>query len=159
MDSEGIVLITGLNGYLAGRVAEGVLKEGYNVRGTIRRMESGIRVQQGLYERGYEGRVEVVQVPDIAKAGAFDEAVQGIYMHLHTISRSWPKSQLVYRLPCHSTPSITCRHVRALQPCRRSDRQGPRGYDIDTRVSAEIWHAATKRRVYVLRCDYHGEGS
>ena len=79
MDSKGIVLITGLNGYLAGRVAEGVLKEGYNVRGTVRRMESGIRVQQGLYERGFEGRVEVVQVLDIAKPGAFDEAVQGIY--------------------------------------------------------------------------------
>lgn len=79
MDSKGTVLITGLNGYLAGWVAEGALEEGYNVRGTVRRVESGARVQRTLHDLGYEkGRVEVVQVPDIAKPGAFDEVLRGI---------------------------------------------------------------------------------
>jgi nucleoside-diphosphate-sugar epimerase len=77
MASKGTILITGLNGYLAGVAAEAALKEGYNVRGTVRTLEKGRTVQKALADRGYDGRVELVETPDITLAGAFDEAVKG----------------------------------------------------------------------------------
>lgn len=78
--SKGIALITGLNGYIAGPTAEAVLKAGYDVRGTVRRLASGIPIKEELERRGYGGRVEVIEVPDIRVEGAFDKAVAG-----HTI--------------------------------------------------------------------------
>ena len=43
--SKGIALITGLNGFVVGPTAEAVLKAGYDVRGTVRRLASGILVK------------------------------------------------------------------------------------------------------------------
>lgn len=80
MSSKGLILITGLNGYLAGVAAELAIKEGYDVRGTVRRLETGTRVKDALEKRGYPGRIEVVKVPVITDAGAFDEAVKGEFV-------------------------------------------------------------------------------
>lgn len=77
MPPKGLILITGLNGYLAGVAAELAMKEGYDVRGTVRRLETGTRVADALNQRGYSGKVEVVRVPVITETGAFDEAVKG----------------------------------------------------------------------------------
>lgn len=60
--SQGTILITGLNGYLAGRVAEAVLKAGYDVRGTVRNIVAGKKVEDALVGTGYGGKVEVVEV-------------------------------------------------------------------------------------------------
>ncbi|KAK8086361.1 hypothetical protein PG994_001335 [Apiospora phragmitis] len=78
---------TGLNGYLAGRTAEAVLKAGYDVRGTARRLAAGDKVKDALAAMGYpEGRVEVVEVPDVKVPGAFDDAVKGCHAILHLTS-------------------------------------------------------------------------
>ncbi|KAK8078143.1 hypothetical protein PG996_004313 [Apiospora saccharicola] len=78
------ILITGLNGYLAGRTAEAVLKAGYDVRGTVRRLATGDKVKDALAEMGYpEDRIDVVEVPDMTVPGAFDEAVKGCHAILH----------------------------------------------------------------------------
>ncbi|KAK7920332.1 hypothetical protein PG985_008354 [Apiospora marii] len=78
------ILITGLNGYLAGRTAEAVLKAGYDVRGTVRQLSTGDKVKDALVAMGYpEDCVEVVEVPDMTVPGAFDEAVKGCHAILH----------------------------------------------------------------------------
>ncbi|RYO91234.1 hypothetical protein DL764_008306 [Monosporascus ibericus] len=85
MTPRGTILITGLNGYLAGRVAEAVLKAGYRVRGTVRRLTTGLRVQEALIELGYNrDLVEVIQVSDITQPSAFDEAALGCTAIIHT---------------------------------------------------------------------------
>ncbi|OTA90223.1 hypothetical protein M434DRAFT_371671 [Hypoxylon sp. CO27-5] len=86
MSSKGTVLITGLNGYLAGRVAEAALKAGYSVRGTVRNLAAGAEVQKALLALGYGGGAEVVQVPDMTKPGAFDEAAIGCSAIIHLAS-------------------------------------------------------------------------
>ncbi|KAI0003439.1 NAD(P)-binding protein [Xylariaceae sp. FL0662B] len=83
MASKGTILITGFNGYLAGRAAEAALKAGYNVRGTVRNVGAGNKVKNALAELGYHGGVEVVHVPDMTTAGAFDEAAAGCSAVLH----------------------------------------------------------------------------
>lgn len=86
MISRETILITGFNGYLAGRVAELALKAGYNVRGAVRNLEAGTEVQKALLELGYGGGAEVVQVSDMTTPGAFDQAVIGCSAIIHLAS-------------------------------------------------------------------------
>lgn len=73
------ILITGLNGYLAGRTAELVLRKGYRVRGTVRDTVVGQKVKVALCGLGYcSDDIDVVQVSDICQPGAFDVAADGM---------------------------------------------------------------------------------
>ncbi|KAI1075643.1 NAD(P)-binding protein [Whalleya microplaca] len=110
MASKGTILITGLNGYLAGRAAETALKAGYNVRGTVRNVAAGNKVRNALAELGYQGGVEVVHVPDMTVAGAFDEAAFGCSAILHLaalMSEIWTADpQEVVRMAVDGVTSI-----------------------------------------------------
>ena len=87
------MLITGLNGYLAGRTAEAVLKAGYEVRGTVRQLTTGDSFKDALAEIGYsKDRINLVEVPDMTVLGAFNEAVKGC----HAIHLAAPVSE-IYR--------------------------------------------------------------
>ncbi|KAI1458480.1 NAD(P)-binding protein [Annulohypoxylon moriforme] len=86
MSSRETILITGFNGYLAGRVAELALKAGYDVRGAVRNIDAGTEVQKALLELGYGAGAEVVQVPDMTIPGAFDQAVIGCSAIIHLAS-------------------------------------------------------------------------
>jgi nucleoside-diphosphate-sugar epimerase len=74
----GRVLITGLNGYIAAHTAAAFLKAGYTVRGTVRSTTNIESLVQALSKFHDGGRLEIEAVPDIACAGAFDRAVEGI---------------------------------------------------------------------------------
>jgi nucleoside-diphosphate-sugar epimerase len=76
MSSKGIVLVTGVNGFIAARTAEAFLKAGYSVRGTTRSESSTQGLKDALSE--YADRLEIYEVPDITVEGAFDEAVKGV---------------------------------------------------------------------------------
>lgn len=87
--SKGTVLITGLNGFIAGVTAKHFLEEGYNVRGTVRRISSANDVVEGpLKSYAQSGALTVVEVPDITVPGAFDEAVKGVTAIAHLASPS-----------------------------------------------------------------------
>lgn len=76
--SKGLVLISGINGYIAAVTAKHFLDAGYSVRGTVRRISSAKPLIEGpLKSFAESGRFEVVEVPDITAEGAFDEAVKG----------------------------------------------------------------------------------
>ncbi|KAF8917831.1 hypothetical protein CPB85DRAFT_1373979 [Mucidula mucida] len=83
-NSNGKVLVSGANGYIAMWVVRTLLERGYSVRGTVRRAEKG----KHLYEtfKSYGDKLEVVVVEDITKEGAFDEAVKGVDAIEHTAS-------------------------------------------------------------------------
>ncbi|KAF4815094.1 putative uncharacterized oxidoreductase [Colletotrichum siamense] len=80
--SKGIVLLTGLNGFIAARAAEAFLQAGYSIRGTVRARASAKAVVDALSQYGAD-KLEVIEVPDIAAAGAFDEAVKGVHGIVH----------------------------------------------------------------------------
>lgn len=77
MGTKGTVLISGVNGYIASQTAETFLKAGYSVRGTVRSLSSAKGLQDVLKDYVESGKLSVVEVPDIIKSGAFDEAVKG----------------------------------------------------------------------------------
>ena len=72
-----IVLVTGINGYIASNLGLDLLKKGYTVRGTSRSVASKATLLDGPF-RGFEDYFEYYHVPDITVPGAFDEAVKGI---------------------------------------------------------------------------------
>ncbi|KAK4456692.1 hypothetical protein QBC42DRAFT_321901 [Cladorrhinum samala] len=82
--SKGTVLITGINGYIAGTTALAFLKAGYSVRGTARSLPSAGPLLSALSE--YSDRLSVVQVPDITAPDAFDKAVRGVSFIAHLAS-------------------------------------------------------------------------
>lgn len=73
-----IVLISGVNGYIASVTAKAFLEAGYFVRGTSRSKASSESLLKALHEYVEAGRLEIVEVKDITIDGAFDEAVKGI---------------------------------------------------------------------------------
>ncbi|KAL5521236.1 hypothetical protein ACEPAG_9159 [Sanghuangporus baumii] len=80
------VLVSGANGYIAAWVVRTLLERGYSVRGTVR-SESKTGYLKKLFKSEVDsGKFELVVVPDITKAGAFDEAVKGVDAIEHTAS-------------------------------------------------------------------------
>ncbi len=71
-----IVLITGINGYIASVLGQHLLEKGYSIRGTARRAATTEALVKGPYA-AYGDRVEIFEVPDMTVDGAFDEAVKG----------------------------------------------------------------------------------
>lgn len=78
MDSKGLVLISGVNGYIAAQTAAAFLKSGFSVRGTVRLKNPATNnLLRALDDYVKAGRFELMEVPDITATGAFDKAVQG----------------------------------------------------------------------------------
>jgi len=78
------VLVTGANGYLAIWIVKKYLEAGYSVRGTVRSLSKSAFLKDRFSD--YGDRFELVVVEDIAKDGAFDEAVKGVDAIAHTAS-------------------------------------------------------------------------
>ena len=74
--NDQIVLVSGINGYIASRIGFDLLEKGYTLRGTSRSQQSADALLNGAYKE-YTERVQMVAVPDMTKPGAFDEAVEG----------------------------------------------------------------------------------
>ncbi|KAJ7603330.1 NAD-P-binding protein [Mycena polygramma] len=86
LDKGCLVLVTGVNGFIASHVADQLLAAGYNVRGTAR---SAAKLQwlHELFDKKYgAGRFEGISVPDMVADGAFDEAVKGASGIIHLAS-------------------------------------------------------------------------
>lgn len=107
---EQIVLISGINGYIAAQIARAFLEAGFKVRGTSRSTSSTASLTDGPLKSYFEaGQFEVVEVPDITVAGAFDQAVQGVHAIAHTaspVSLSFTDPEPVLHAAVNGTKSI-----------------------------------------------------
>lgn len=75
------VLITGLNGYVAGHIGLLALAKGYSIHGTVRSVSAADGLLSGAFAP-YVDRVKIFHVPDITEEGAFDEATKGAFLSL-----------------------------------------------------------------------------
>lgn len=74
---DSLVLVTGVNGYIASHVAEQLLEHGYRVRGTVRDAYKADYMHAVFDEKYGEHAFEVQIVKDMATDGAFDEVMKG----------------------------------------------------------------------------------
>ncbi|KAK6379990.1 hypothetical protein LTS17_006064 [Exophiala oligosperma] len=84
-NEDKIVLITGINGYIATHIGVQLLRKGYKVRGTSRSSATQTHLLSGAF-KGHDSRYEHAVVPDITAPGAFDSAVRGVHAVIHTAS-------------------------------------------------------------------------
>ncbi|RDX50524.1 NAD dependent epimerase/dehydratase [Lentinus brumalis] len=82
---SGKVLVTGVNGFIAGWVTQLLLEHGFTVRGTVRSAEKAIPIRNVL--AAYGDRLEITVVEDMTLPGAFDEAVIGVDAIVHLASQ------------------------------------------------------------------------
>jgi nucleoside-diphosphate-sugar epimerase len=74
---DSIVLVTGVNGYIASSIADQLMEAGYRVRGTTRNL-SKVQDLSALWDKKFgKDRFEIVTVTDMSQDGAFDEAIKG----------------------------------------------------------------------------------
>ncbi|KAH6916476.1 D-lactaldehyde dehydrogenase [Coprinopsis sp. MPI-PUGE-AT-0042] len=78
------VLVSGANGFIGMWVVHSLLEKGYSVRAAVRSPDKGRHMKNHF--QAHADRLELAIVPDIAKEGAFDEAVKGVEGIVHTAS-------------------------------------------------------------------------
>jgi nucleoside-diphosphate-sugar epimerase len=81
-----LVLVTGVSGYIGSHVAEELVAAGYNVRGTSRTSTKAQWLVDYLDKKFGSGKIEIVEVPDMIKEGAYDDAVIGVSGVVHLAS-------------------------------------------------------------------------
>lgn len=83
------LLITGATGFIGFKVLLGALEEGYSVRAAVRSPEKGrfLASHPKLLALGVvPDRLSLVEVPDICRDGAYDDAIQGVRYVIHSAS-------------------------------------------------------------------------
>ncbi|MCJ1267695.1 hypothetical protein MMC22_007581 [Lobaria immixta] len=80
-----IVLVSGINGYIASSIGLDLLKKGYTLRGTLRNQNHADALVNGAYNT-WRDRVQMVIVSNMIADGAFDEAVKGVTAVIHPAS-------------------------------------------------------------------------
>lgn len=83
--NDQIILVTGINGYIASHIGLQLLEKGYHVRGTARSSSAGSHLLSGAF-KGFDQRYQHFEVPDITLPSAFDEAINGVHGVIHTAS-------------------------------------------------------------------------
>ena len=72
-----IILVTGVNGYIASHVADQLIQAGYIVRGTTRNIAKTAWVKDMFDAKYGGGKFEVVVLEDMAEPRAFEKAYKG----------------------------------------------------------------------------------
>ncbi|TVY16361.1 NAD-dependent epimerase/dehydratase terH [Lachnellula arida] len=74
----GLVLVTGVTGFIGSYVASGLLGLGYRVRGTVRSTDKAAWVTQAMTERHSSADFEAVVLPDQNATGAWDGILKDV---------------------------------------------------------------------------------
>lgn len=120
------VCVTGATGYLAGHIVQRLLAAGHTVHGTARQPNSTSATRHLLAMAGAAERLKLFKA-DLLAPGAFDEAVAGCDVVIHTASPyliKVPKGEPV--LVCGSADTqCAFQHLQHDAYCHTADHQQP----------------------------------
>lgn len=78
-----LILVTGANGYIGSHIANILLQEGYNVRGTVRDRKPWL---DALFQDKYgAGKFESVVIPDLGVQEDLERALDGVSGVIHSV--------------------------------------------------------------------------
>ncbi|KAJ6780284.1 hypothetical protein PWT90_08472 [Aphanocladium album] len=84
--AKDLILITGITGYIGFKVLQIALAQGYRVRGIVRRERQINTIRTHNRLEGLTNRLELIVVPDLTAAGAFDNVLDGVAVIIHLAS-------------------------------------------------------------------------
>lgn len=80
------VLVTGVTGFIGAQVADQLIESGYKVKGVVRSLDKAEWLFSRFDSLYGAGHFKAVEVHDMIKYGAYDEAVQGVSGIIHLAS-------------------------------------------------------------------------
>ncbi|KAL2673945.1 hypothetical protein Neosp_012391 [[Neocosmospora] mangrovei] len=80
---RGLVLVTGVNGFIGSHIANNLLSLSHHVRGTVRSADKATWITEAMQERNPSGHFEVAVVPDVTAPDAWGKVVQGVHGIVH----------------------------------------------------------------------------
>ncbi|KAM5349895.1 hypothetical protein ACJ41O_006400 [Fusarium nematophilum] len=86
LPSGSLIVVSGANGFIGSHICDQLLAIGYRVRGTVRSLERSGWLKEYFRKKYRAAKFELVEVPEIDKDGAFDEAVAGAQGVIHSAS-------------------------------------------------------------------------
>lgn len=81
-----LVLLTGINGFIAKHIALELLQKGYRVRGTIRKLEHEESVRAALQKHGADTSGLSFVIADLSQDTGWEEALEGVDYVQHVAS-------------------------------------------------------------------------
>ncbi|KAG5300569.1 aldehyde reductase II [Histoplasma ohiense] len=109
-----LVLVTGANGFIASHVIDQLLQANFRVRGTVRKLTTGLWLSDYFCSKYGPGKFDLVEVPDMAVPHAYDEAVKGASGLIHVAT-----PVLVTYDPNEGIPMVTNGTVNILESARK----------------------------------------
>lgn len=104
-----LVVVTGANGLVGSHVTDQLLQSGYRVRGSVRSLTKAGWMSDFFSHKYGPGTFDLVQVPDMAAPGAFNEAIKGAAGFIHVAT---PVMQLLD--PNEAVPMVINGVINAL---------------------------------------------
>ncbi|KZP19295.1 NAD-P-binding protein [Athelia psychrophila] len=161
---DSLVLVTGANGFIAAHIVNTLLAEGYRVRGTAR-AASKIAALKAFWDETYgPERFETAVVEDMAKDGAFVEALKGVAGVVHVASimldadSIWLNPALVIDTVVNT--NLFLLRASAAQPTVKSfvytSSAGAAGLpklDVEYDVGEDTWNTESIQKAYNLPAD------
>lgn len=78
-----LVVVSGVNGFIASYAVDQLLLSGYRVRGTVRSRSKSAWTHDLFKGKYGDGSFELAEVPDMGAPGAFDQVVKGASGFVH----------------------------------------------------------------------------
>lgn len=86
LPADSIVLVTGANGLIASHACDQMLAAGFRVRGTVRDAKKSAWLEPLFAQRHGSGRFELVEIPDLAVPGVWNDCIKGVSGVAHTVA-------------------------------------------------------------------------
>ncbi|KAI1828318.1 NAD(P)-binding protein [Xylaria intraflava] len=145
------ILVTGANGLIASNLVDQLLAAGYNVRGTVRNTVRCAWLPSAIEERYGPGRFELVEVPDMAKPGAWNGAVQGVSGIAHVIGAVSEITECKVREDLE--PEMIA-HISLLEAARAE--KGIKSFVLTSSAWA-VWTPDASKKVKLSQWDWNQE--
>ncbi|OJF93720.1 SDR family oxidoreductase [Pararhizobium antarcticum] len=86
-DKRTLVVVTGIGGFLGRHVASSLLRQGYDVRGTVRSLKTAAEIESAIRSSGDAGKGHLTfAVADLLSDAGWDDAVAGADCVMHVAS-------------------------------------------------------------------------
>ncbi|OJJ77384.1 hypothetical protein ASPBRDRAFT_190692 [Aspergillus brasiliensis CBS 101740] len=151
------VLVTGANSLVGSNVADRLLSRGYRVRGTVRNAQRHQWLRDLFHGKYGKETFELVQVRDIQRPGAFDEAIKGVSGVAHVVTifagpNDGPNEvfdsikQLDHNILASAAAEPSVKRFVYISSCQAANTMGLDDLDGKTVITSESWNETAIKR-------------